>query len=332
MNFKVYFDYFRQIKEKQREFGLAIPILDASARIALKVKLYNMANFFANLKNQEINKRLKYELLNIVGKEVYSSENDNFIENKVIWTCWWQGEKQAPAIVEKCIENMKEKANGYEVIVITKENYEDYVSLNPIFLEKMKSGKISLTHFSDILRIALLKEHGGLWLDSTVFLNKNLKDDMFLSPIFMGRERLNILAPNFQTYLTQSGGLVWHLYIFGGCKEYKAFSIIYDFLIKYWKTHDILIDYFLIDYLLYVVYENDQKVKEDIDSVPENIEGENRLQHILDNLYDEQEVNDIFSSKSLFFKLSYKKKMSRVTQNGGRTVYDYLTEVIQKSI
>jgi hypothetical protein len=44
-------------------------------------------------------------------------------------------------------------------------------------------GKMTVTHFSDILRFNLLKNNGGLWLDATIFVNKPIPEKYF-TPIF----------------------------------------------------------------------------------------------------------------------------------------------------
>lgn len=38
----------------------------------------------------------------------------------------------------------------------------------------MEKGIITNTHFSDLLRIELLINHGGLWLDATTYLTGTL--------------------------------------------------------------------------------------------------------------------------------------------------------------
>lgn len=50
------------------------------------------------------------------------------------------------------------------------KNYKDYVNMPDYIIRKQQSGEIDLTHFSDILRMMLLAQHGGIWMDSTLLI------------------------------------------------------------------------------------------------------------------------------------------------------------------
>ena len=88
-------------------------------------------------------------------------------ESKIFWTCWWQGVENAPLLVQKCIERMNRFSNGYEVRVVTEANVNDYIRLPEYIIQKHEQGIIPHAHFSDIVRLMLLREYGGIWIDST---------------------------------------------------------------------------------------------------------------------------------------------------------------------
>lgn len=56
---------------------------------------------------------------------------------------------------------MKCCASAHLVILITQHNFADYVTMPDYVLEKQRRGIIDLMHFSDILRMMLLREHGA---------------------------------------------------------------------------------------------------------------------------------------------------------------------------
>lgn len=99
---------------------------------------------------------------------------DPALEGK-IWMCWWQGEENAPEIVRACIDSVRRNAGGHEVVVITDENLSEYVDIPEWVLEKVRAGVMSRTNLSDLLRLSLLAEHGGMWLDATFFCSGSLK-------------------------------------------------------------------------------------------------------------------------------------------------------------
>ncbi|MBQ7073583.1 hypothetical protein IJM86_00620 [bacterium] len=45
------------------------------------------------------------------------------------------------------------------MILLTRDNYENYIKLPEFILQKVKKKEISITHLSDIIRMALLKEY-----------------------------------------------------------------------------------------------------------------------------------------------------------------------------
>ena len=64
-------------------------------------------------------------------------------EHRYIWVMWWQGEQAAPELVRMCIDSIRRNANGAEVVVITKDNYRDYVDIPDYIIEKHRAGVIA---------------------------------------------------------------------------------------------------------------------------------------------------------------------------------------------
>ena len=100
-----------------------------------------------------------------------------------IWICWWQGLKNAPEIVKRCVASIQKNAGNHKVIMITDENYKEFISFPAWIEEKYARGIITKTHLSDLLRISLLAQYGGVWLDSTFFCTGDL-EPCFKSPIW----------------------------------------------------------------------------------------------------------------------------------------------------
>ena len=104
--------------------------------------------------------------MNVSGADVQFEEAVN---DGPVWVFWWQGLESAPARVKACVDSIKRNAANRDVIVITKDNVSKYTDLPDYVFRKLAEGKITLTHFSDILRFNLLKLHGGLWMDATLY-------------------------------------------------------------------------------------------------------------------------------------------------------------------
>ena len=118
-----------------------------------------------NKKYSKIYKKYKKYL------DMYNPEKDNNVDNNkpTIWILWLQGVENAPEIVKKCIKSIKYYNGDKKIVVLTKDNLFDYIKLPKYIIEKWRKGIISNTHFSDIVRIELLYDYGGIWMDATTF-------------------------------------------------------------------------------------------------------------------------------------------------------------------
>ena len=105
--------------------------------------------------------------------------------NKV-WVCWLQGMEKAPDIVKKCYQSLLDNLNGKEIVLLTDENYKDWVSFPNHIQEKIDNGTIYRTHMTDLLRLELLEHYGGTWIDATVFCSgKNIPSFIWDSDFFI---------------------------------------------------------------------------------------------------------------------------------------------------
>lgn len=86
-----------------------------------------------------------------------------------IFTIWFQGEENAPALVKACWRSVRKNCTDQDLVVLDEKTLWDYISLPDVIMEKRRRGQITNAHFADICRVELLYQHGGFWLDSTGF-------------------------------------------------------------------------------------------------------------------------------------------------------------------
>ncbi len=234
-----------------------------------------------------------------------------------IWVCWWQGEDQAPAIVKKCIDSIRQNVNGHRVIVITETNYKDYV-IFPVWIEeKRKKGIISRTHYSDLLRLELLAEHGGIWVDSTFFCTGNTLEQYLSWPVW------SIKRPDYFHASIASG--YFANYSFGCDFEHRSiFAIIRDFAFQYWRMNDSMIDYLFLDYLIVLVQRYSEKVDRAFKGITPNNPACDELYKRLANPYDENKWQEL-KEDTYMFKLSWKQSYPK-EKNGEKTFYGMLLD------
>lgn len=93
---------------------------------------------------------------------------------KTIWTCWFEGREAAPSLVKKCLSSWERNNPGWEFRCLDATTIERYVPLRQyIDLDRQSMTAASL---SDIVRILLLHEFGGVWADATLFCNRPLDE------------------------------------------------------------------------------------------------------------------------------------------------------------
>lgn len=271
-------------------------------------------------KHQIIKKYLKNKYRDIIEKYKKEKENNNKIkENSPIWVLWYQGEENAPDIIKCCILSIRRNRNKHPVNIITKENYKEYVNMPEYIIEKVENGQISLTHFSDILRVTLLYEYGGIWIDASLYITKKIEDDI----------------KNYKYYtLNHNKFSDWHVCkgkwldgFLGSGKNNKYMEYMKNMFFEYWKEHDTLICYLLIDCFTALGYENIEFIKKEIDEVPINNTDFFELEKKLSLPYEKEKMN-INNTNTYVFKTTYKKQFMKL-KNGKSTIYN---EILKKKI
>ena len=93
--------------------------------------------------------------------------------NKTIWLLWFQGWDNAPYIQKKVAESWELNNPTWKVQYLDKDNLKDFINDTEYMYDESK--EISLQAKSDIIRLSLLKNHGGVWADSTLLCMQPLE-------------------------------------------------------------------------------------------------------------------------------------------------------------
>lgn len=156
--------------------------------------------------------------------------------NKV-WVCWFQGMDSAPWLVQRCYDSLKENLPDREIILLTEENYRQYVTFPEHITKKAEAGIIPKAQFSDLLRLELLIRYGGTWIDSTVFCSgKNIPAYMLDSDLFMFQN----LKPGLDGHPTAVSN-----WLITSCTAHPLLLLTQALLYEYWSRHNTLVDYFI---------------------------------------------------------------------------------------
>ncbi len=246
-------------------------------------------------------------LRNKYGKYVEYKITKTGNDSGITWLLWFQGWDNAPDIVIKCRDSIRKYGGSREIICLDKESFPKYIDIPKDIEEMYKNGIIANAHYSDIIRLELLKKYGGLWIDATILLTDKLDDYITTGPLFLYQ------FPTVQPRIISN----WLIYAYSNNMIIKeTLKLVY----RYWRTEKKVINYFFMHYLFRVVSNIYYKEWQDVPYFPNSLC--NLLQREFNNIYNEKRMEQILKLSSVH-KLTYKVNIT--TEN---SFYDYILNKI----
>lgn len=206
------------------------------------------------------------------------------------WWFWATGADSAPPLVQRCLSTVRQTLGEDRVTVLDEQNYRDHVRLPP-HIESLHET-VGWTHFSDLLRLHLLAEHGGSWIDATVMLSAPPPPEIAGSDFFaFTRPEDPFLMSSW--FLRASAGdplvIVWR-----------------DLLVRYWADNSELRDYFLMHFMFETAVTAYPALREEWLRVPvHSFEPAHRVQAVLGEPAGSVDLQSLLS-QSWIHKLTYK--------------------------
>lgn len=235
------------------------------------------------------------------------------LKPKIIWTCWWQGMENAPLLVKKCIASMQQYSRDYEVRIIDSQNINQFIYIPNYIVEKYEKGIIPAAHFSDIIRLLLLKQYGGIWIDSTILLTGNIPDYILDADLFL-----------FRYSRKPVGGIVSINPFIVACPNHPIIEDVLDLLLEYWRKENKLVAYTIMPLFFTMVVSNSALNNKLWEEVPWTFS--NSIVYLvwaLHRKYDSK-LYDIYTHLSSIHKLTYKFEQYGIDINKKGTFYDVL--------
>ena len=227
---------------------------------------------------------------------------------KIVWTCWLQGEDKAPALVKACIHSQHRHLKGYEHRMLTLENYTEWITLPPEVVSKYKRGIVPAANFSDLIRLAVLRDYGGVWLDATVFCTGMDHERLASRWQAVEHSRLTLFRYYPQGSRVAVGLSTWFV---AARKGSPLLSDVLEALLAYWHDYDCLVDYYIMHLFLATALERNPFL---FAGMPrENSRHSLLLAEALHRTYDEARWQDLVEHVS-FHKLNYRKQACTATR------------------
>ena len=264
-------------------------------------------NAIYNLKTYRLVKRKYASYIENYKKTTKKKEQSN-----KVWWCWLQGEENAPELCKANLNSLRENLKDRNIIVITEDNWSDYIELPDYIVAKYKQGIITRTHFSDILRAQLLVTHGGTWIDSSV-LCTGYDKKFFDRPLFV-----------FNNFLKEDKSMVCSSWFITSESNNQILTLTRGLLFEYWKKKKTLINYYLFHIFFTIATEKYNKEWKDVhrfSNVPPHI-----LQFEIIDSYNDERWKEICEMSSIH-KLTQKADFSKKSDN---SFYDFIIDKYTK--
>lgn len=226
-----------------------------------------------------------------------------------VWTCWWQGEESAPDIVKACLQSQRENSpEGTEHIVITKDNYSEYITIPDYVLDKFQKGDNKLAHLADFIRACLLYKYGGVWLDATVLVVDSIPDECWTFPLYTWKFNNTHFASN----------AIWTIWFLAAEKGNILWRFVMEAFLYYFSVYDIIKYYFTMDYFIAICTNLSDEVLAQFERIPYNNESADSLGKHLYESYTEEGFRD-YCKGTFFQKLNHHGK-----GYGDDSIYAYI--------
>jgi hypothetical protein len=183
---------------------------------------------------------------------LFSLNRDSYVKEvpgKVVWLLWLQGWDKAPEIVKQVGTSWEKLNPDWTVIKLDENNLSTYINVKKVE---------SIQAYSDIIRLALLAKHGGVWADATM-----------LCMIPLDRWVYDAVGPTgFWMYHGRDEGrgpASWFMISTIHSSIPKKWSKASD---EYWKNRKTEDDYFWMDGLFKKLVDTDPEFKAEWEKVP----------------------------------------------------------------
>ena len=248
----------------------------------------------------------------IKNLNIDSLNNETCQDSKIIWQYWHQGEENAPLLIKKCFESVKKFHPDYEVKILSFDTINEYVKLPEKYYNLLAKGKIPIAIFSEILRLYLLRQYGGVWIDSTIYLTGRLGDDILQSD-FM------VMQKDVKTDMAEN---IMSCFFIRSKSNAVLLELIKSSLENYWRENNYLVNYFIFEHAATLIALADDNLNNLWNKMPYySADDAGILQTKLFDKFDAQEFENIKGITNIH-KLTYKKSFDNVSED---SFYKFIT-------
>ncbi|GHT52294.1 hypothetical protein AGMMS49982_12120 [Bacteroidia bacterium] len=95
-------------------------------------------------------------------------------KTETLWQYWGQGIDFAPELVRACFATAEKYRGDRNHIIVDNKTLSHYADMPGYIHDRFTHGKMKFAHFADLVRLELLHNHGGYWIDATDYLTAEI--------------------------------------------------------------------------------------------------------------------------------------------------------------
>lgn len=287
-------------------------------RLSFKAKLKEVKDLIANGRYKQLLSRISDGILNITDhrnsrklkylylKKKYSAfiaerVKDN-LRNRgggqttetpnIIWWLWLQGVDKAPDVCKAGLRSLRRWHPDKKIITLDSNNLHEYITIPDYINEKHARGIIDNTKYSNLVRLLLLIEYGGSWIDSTFFCTGRKFEYIMHLPLFLIHD-----YEQLSFFTVASNELIV------AAPHNPVLMLTRDLYLQYWKDFDYCLQYMFFHMLFKLATEAYPDEWERVPFIPCLPHFE--MQYAMYSDYTEEKMQH-FKEVFDFHKLTYK--------------------------
>ncbi|WP_305751974.1 capsular polysaccharide synthesis protein [Mammaliicoccus sciuri] len=236
---------------------------------------------------------------------------------KNVFLYWNTGWDNPPIMIQSVKKQVEKIFFDCNIVFLDDKNYLNYLNPEttkfPRNLDILKTN--SIAHWSDWLRLSLLKEHGGLWIDATAFPNEKLRDTI---------NTINNTDAKVWTQRAIGNYQISNWLIYSKEKNNYSISLMLAAINLWLENHESFFEYFHFHTYWYFLCQIDIEFKEQWKNTPHmNSAATFQLWKKSQEIVNNEEFNNLFNS-TYIHKLNASYKQNNIIPD---TVADYLVKM-----
>lgn len=231
-----------------------------------------------------------------------------------IFTFWYQGWDALPEVIAECHKSLIRNANGHEVVLIDKNNIDEYCDVPDIMKKRLEAKEIAIPHFKDWLSCYILNKYGGLWIDAGVYVT----------------QPIDVSGKSFYSvrYKNRKGAYCDFKYIMalmGLPRGNMLAALMSDILLTYWSKYSAALHYLFFDDIMKELYERVPYIRRLLNSNDLYCDCYYEFRYLAGKVCDEERLQEIVA-KNKFLSLTYRFPIPMYVE-GKPTYYNRLLQM-----